>query len=216
MLLLNPTRLAVLLCLTLPLAAQSPAPQAPLSPPAPAPSPHRANITYVKDQLSVQADNSSLNQILHEISRIAGVTITGGVAEERVFGHYGPGSLSEVLGQLLDGTSSNMLFIASTGDKTPQLILTPRSGGPTPPNPNATRFDDNPPTASVPVPSESSVPAPPQSPPPPPAPPEVNNSPASGEAGTPPSSSSSGVKTPQQIYDELMRLRQQQQQNNNK
>jgi len=209
----NPTRLAVLLCLSLPLAAQSPAApaaQAALSPPALASSPHRASITYSNHQLSVEADNSSLNQILHEISRIAGVTVTGGVAEERVFGHYGPGSLSEVLSQLLDGTSSNMLFIASTGNKPPQLILTSRNGGPTPPSPSTTRFDDNAAAASVPVPSESSV----QAPPPPPPPPEVNNATAPGETGAPTSPASSGVKTPQQIYDELMRLRQQQQNNN--
>ncbi|QNI37954.1 hypothetical protein [Edaphobacter albus] len=210
----NPTRLSFLLCLTLPLAAQSmqtPAAQAPWTQPAPS-SPNRASITYANDQLTVQADNSSLNQILHEISRIAGVTITGGVAEERVFGKYGPGSLSEVLGQLLDGTSTNMLFIASSGDKTPQLILTPRNGRPSPPNPNAARFDNNPEAASIPAPSEPPAQAPPQNPPPPPS--ESNNSPAPAETGSPSQSSSSGVKTPQQIYDELMRLRQQQQNNN--
>jgi hypothetical protein len=174
----------------------------------------RARITYTGNQLTIRADNSSLNQILHEISQITGITITGGVAEERVFGNYGPAALSEVLGQLLDGTSSNMLFIASTGGKAPQLILTPQNGGPTPPSPNTARYDDNSTSASVPLPPaepalEPSIPVPP---PGPPSAADTNNSPAHPESGSSPQSSSSGVKTPQQIYDELIRLRQQQQQ----
>jgi len=86
----------------------------------------------------IDATNASLNQILHDISRQTGMKITGGVSDERVFGHYGPAPPAAVLDALLDGTSSNMLLIQHTDGGT-ELVLTPQNGGPTPPNPNAGR-----------------------------------------------------------------------------
>jgi hypothetical protein len=72
--------------------------------------------------------------------------ITGGVTDERVFGNYGPGSPGKILATLLDGTGSNMLLVQSDGlssNAAPaELVLTPRHGGPTPPNPNAPGFND--------------------------------------------------------------------------
>jgi len=192
---------------TTPTAAEQPSPL----PPAQAPA-NRAKITYLDHQLTVVAQNSSLNQILREISQITGITITGGVAEERVFGSYGPDIPSQVLGQLLDGTGSNVLFVSSIENKPAELILTPRGGGPTPPNPNAMRANDNADSDDTPVdpsnnPSESvpagqapAAAAPPGSMPGAPAP------------STDPDQPPNGTRTPQQIYDQLMKLRQQQQQ----
>lgn len=241
-------RYSMLLCLVAPLAAQQRRPS-PLPPPQSAPLPATAptviapppppltpaqspsapaKITYQQDQLTVSASNSSLNQILHEVSRIAGITITGGVGDERVFGDYGPAPIAQVLNELLDGTGSNMLFIGSTEGHPAQLILTPRSGGPTPPNPNAMRSDQDADASSQPV----YPPAPPDPdqtqptatfaapPPPPPPAPNAGNAatPATGTpaAATPDGAdqnqqSPNGVKTPQQIYNELMKMRQQQQ-----
>jgi len=119
---------------------------APASAPSPAPTmrPGRlAQVAYLQGQLSIAADNSSLNQILREISRQTGMTITGGVTDERVFGKYGPGPPSEILASLLDGTGSNMLLRESASNVPTELILTPREGGVTPPNPNAPGFDDD-------------------------------------------------------------------------
>ncbi|HEY8998367.1 MAG TPA: hypothetical protein VIM60_10730, partial [Edaphobacter sp.] len=76
------------------LQTPTPAPQSPAAS-VPETPPHRATVSYVGGQLSIVATNSSLNQILRDISRAAGITITGGVAEERVFGNYGPGTPSE-------------------------------------------------------------------------------------------------------------------------
>jgi len=63
-----------------PAAAPTPAPQATQPPPAPAapttPA-NRANVTYANGLLTVSATNSSLNQILREISRQTGMKITG-------------------------------------------------------------------------------------------------------------------------------------------
>ena len=108
----------------------------------PSREPKRAEVTYAAGLINVRADNSSLNQILHAISRLTDMTITGGVADERVFGNYGPAEPSTILATLLDGTGSNMLLRISTTDAPSELVLTPRNGGPTPPNPNAGRFDD--------------------------------------------------------------------------
>jgi len=241
-----PTRLLILLLLlAAPLCAQSrnhsrtappptlaatpptnvPAP--PPAPPTPAQSPaNRANVSYTADQLTISASNSSLNQILREVSRLTGIKITGGVAEERVFGDYGPAEPVDVLGKLLDGSGSNMLFVSSVDGKAPELILTPRTGGVTPPNPNASRFDDNadsddePRQQATPVPQPSESQSQPAQPNPVATP--ITPAQAAGDANAQPpqttappadpsQQSPNGVKTPQQIYDELMRLRRQQQ-----
>lgn len=125
--------------------ALAPAPEASVGLDRPGPKP--AEISYTGGKLEIAAENSSLNQILREIQRKTGMTITGGVAEERVFGKYGPGTLAEVLTALLDGTGSNMLLVGPDQNGTAQagasqtsmaeLILTPRQGGTSPPSPSA-------------------------------------------------------------------------------
>lgn len=197
-----------------------PQPTEPVVPPTPAQSPaKRATVTYTSGQLSVSASNSSLNQILREISRTTGIKVTGGVAEERVFGDYGPAPASQVLASLLDGTASNMILIDGSGDRATELILTPRTGGPTPPNPNSASFDsgndDDSPrqSAGTPPPGSQSQPSP--SPVVGPIPPQNPDTPATAPnqpSGDSNGQSSSGAKTPQQIFDELMKMRRQQQQ----
>jgi hypothetical protein len=69
------------------------------------------------------------------------MTITGGVVEQRVFGDYGPAAPAQILGDLLQGTGSNMLLRETSSAAPSELILTPREGGVTPPNPDAPGFD---------------------------------------------------------------------------
>ncbi|MBS1801400.1 MAG: hypothetical protein JSS95_16430 [Acidobacteria bacterium] len=200
--------------------ANAPAqPVEPVVPPTPAQSPaKRATVTYTGGQLTVSASNSSLNQILREISHSTGIKITGGVQEERVFGDYGPASPSDVLSSLLDGTASNMILVDGSGDRATELILTPRTGGPTPPNPNSASFDSSDDDSSRPAvvaPSVSPQSQPAASPVAGPLPPQNPDMPATSP--NPPSSDSNGQsnggpKTPQQIFDELMKMRQQHQQ----
>jgi len=177
--------------------------------------PHRAEITFTSGTLSVLANNSSLNQILREISRATGITISGGVSDERVFGQYGPGAPAQVLAALLDGTSSNIVFVhagVSADTQVPaELILTPRLGGPSPPSPNAHTFDDE--SASQSSERQEIAPAP--------DPGVVSRptiTPADSRDQTSPNGanqpSPNGTKTPQQIYDQLQQLRQGQQQPN--
>lgn len=165
-------------------------------------SPHPAEVTYIGGKLFVSANNSSLNQILRDIGRKTGMKITGGVTDERVFGQYGPDAPSKILGTLLDGTGSNMLLLQATSITPAELILTPRQGGPTPPNPNASSFDDD----SADAPANGNLP-PIQPRYPPATPPQAPTAPAE-----PAQQSPNAVKTPQQIYEQLQRLRQQQEQ----
>jgi hypothetical protein len=175
--------------------------------------PSHAEVTYTGGALFVSASNSSLNQILREISSQTGIKISGGVADERVFGQYGPNAPAQILSALLDGTGSNMLLVHGDDDTPAELILTPRQSGPPPPNPNAHTFDDasDAHTISSSEPSES---RPAEQPSPdqgsaatnPPVTPGTT-SPAANDSSQP--QSPNGVKTPQQIYDQLQKLRQQ-------
>jgi hypothetical protein len=111
-----------------------PKPNTPLAPIAATPvantTPvHRAEVTYTDGLLNVRANNSSLHQILRAISRRTGMTITGGIADDRVFGNYGPAAPSTVLATLIDGTGVNMLFRAGDTTHPSELVLTPQTGG---------------------------------------------------------------------------------------
>lgn len=156
-------------------------------------TPQHAQVTYTGGNLFVSANNSSLNQILHDIGHETGMKITGGVTDQRVFGQYGPAAPAKVLGELLDGTGSNMLFMHATSATPAQLILTPREGGPTPPSPEAYQEQMAPPPVRPQYPI---------------ARPEVNAPPRPAA----PAQSPNAVKTPQQIYQQLQRMQRQQQQ----
>jgi hypothetical protein len=176
--------------------------------------PNRAKVSFSNGILSVSADNSSLNQILREIAADTGMKITGGVTDERVFGNYGPANPAQVLDSLLDGTAINMVLVQRDDASLAELILTPRNGGPTPPNPNASASNEgrepprnfaaqpNPPSEPAPPPQSNAVA--------PPVDPAATTTPTPA-SGTQPDSPN-GVKTPQQIYEQLQRMRQQQQQ----
>ena len=173
--------------------------------------------------LFVKAENSSLNQILREISRVTGMKIVGGVTDERVFGSYGPADPSAVLSTLLGGTGSNMMIVLDARKAPQELVLTPRGGGPSPPNPSASRErgeEDLPqqmgPRFARPV-GMGALP-PESQPPPQPAPTQMApqmapQSPIDSLSGdTTTQESPNGVKTPQQIYEQLIKLQQKQQQ----
>jgi hypothetical protein len=180
-----------------------------------------AKVSWADGKLAVTADNSSLNQILREIGRLTGMTVTGGVAEQRVFGQYGPGPPAQILGDLLEGTGSNMI-LRETSSGLAELILSPRVGGVTPPNPNAPGFDD---AGTVAAPSGNGnadpaslnqvppvpAPRPPYNPPPSTSIPNGYPGGAPTDATTPPPttpspSSPTGALTPAQIYQQLQQL----------
>jgi len=112
-----------------------PAPQ-PAPVPAKAPdwpanaSPTTASVTWDSHGLLVVASNSSLTQILKEISLDTGIKVEGIGKDERIFGTYGPAPARDVLSQLLDGTNYDVLMVGDQGQGTPRrVVLTARSGG---------------------------------------------------------------------------------------
>jgi len=183
---------------------------------------HMARVMYIGGLLEITADNSSLNQILHEISRQTGMKITGGVADERVFGKYGPAPAAEILGNLLDGTGSNMLLRETAAKAPAELILTVRMGGPTPPNPNAPGMDEDQPERQErredEAPREEAPPPQPMPQPPQPITPLTGMGtgapPPPGSVGPATSSASptgqGAPQTPQDIFQQLQRLQQSQ------
>jgi hypothetical protein len=180
---------------------------------------YRARVELVNNQLSVTAENSSLDQILRDIAQLTGMKITGGVNDERVYGNYGPDTAQVVLSELLDGTGTNVVLLETRQHTLAELLLSPRNGGPTPPSPNAMRNEEGNeenlppglggrrrefPLARQPsraagdqnMGGESNAPA----------------APSNDETVAPPDAaqaSPNGVKTPQQMYQEFSRQRQQ-------
>jgi hypothetical protein len=94
-----------------------------------------ATVTANNNQLTVKADNSSLSQILHQVSSAMGMKLDGLGGDERVFGSFGPGDPREVLTALLNGTAYNVMMVGDLPNGAPrELLLTSRAaGGATPP-----------------------------------------------------------------------------------
>jgi hypothetical protein len=91
-------------------------------PPAP------ASIRWDSLGLHVAATNSSLRQILDDVSTATGAKVEGLQGDERVFGEYGPGPARDVLSQILHGSSYNVLMLGDEGQGTPrQIILSERT-----------------------------------------------------------------------------------------
>ena len=123
-------------------AMPAPIASTPLTSAPPSTKPRAAQVQFANGLLDVRADDSSLQQILRSIARRTGMKITGGVADQRVYGNYGPAPASTILATLLDGTGVNM-FLRSTPDAMPvELLLTPRTGEVTPPTLDTTVDDD--------------------------------------------------------------------------
>jgi len=162
-----------------------------------------AEVAYLQGQLEITADNSSLNQILREIARKTGMKITGGVIDQRVYGKYGPAAPAEVLSILLDGTGSNMLLTQTASDVPAELVLTPREGGPTPPNPIPPSSETQTPARSVRA--STAEPATLQG---------ATGGPSTQSTGMPSLASPDGFQTEQQVALHLKQIQQMQRQLN--
>jgi hypothetical protein len=109
---------------------------APVTPPTPEPphwpandKPVDASVTWDSHGLLIKAENSSLMQILNDVSAATGAKVEGLGSDQRIYGAYGPGKARDVLSQLLDGCGYNVLMIGDQGEGTPrQIVLTSRGG----------------------------------------------------------------------------------------
>jgi len=212
-------------------AAPAP-PAAPVIPPTPDHVPAKpATIAYSHGRITVQADNSSLNSILGLLMRDTGMQVSGGVTDSRVYGTYGPAPLQSILITLLQGTGTNMIFTPGSQLRPPQLTLTAREGGATPPPPTVAPPDHPSPPPPAPAPVVAATPAPVQpaaaaAPAPTPAPaaatpspaPQLANTPAAAPATASPAQSAAApaaatnpnhVKSPEEILQEILQMRQQ-------
>lgn len=83
--------------------------------------------------LSIEADNSSLAQILAAITQRTGMKVVGLAGDQRVFGKYGPDTAIRTLRALLDGSSYNYVILGGDATHPPrELVLTGANGAPTP------------------------------------------------------------------------------------
>jgi len=106
-------------------AATPPVPQWPVNE-----KPKQAQVTWDSHGLSIDAANSSLQQILHDVSTATGTTVEGMSGDIRIFGDYGPGQARDVLSQLLQGAGYNVIMIGEQGKGAPrQILLTVRKAG---------------------------------------------------------------------------------------
>jgi len=93
-------------------------------------------VSYQNGQLSIVAPNSTLGDILQAVKSKTGASIEiPPGADERVVSRFGPGPARDVLAALLNGTHFNYVMIGSDANPTSvaHVILTPRTGGETPP-----------------------------------------------------------------------------------
>ena len=115
-----------------------PAPVDPPHPPDPPPpdwpvndKAQPASVDWNGRDLRIAATNSSLEQILKDVSTATGVQVEGVAADQRIFGSYGPASARDVLSQLLDGSGYNVMMVGDKGEGTPRtLVLSAKSAEP--------------------------------------------------------------------------------------
>ena len=92
--------------------------------------PAAATVSWDKQVLKIDAANSSLQQILSQVTSQTGAKMEGLGQDERVFGDYGPGPARDVLSQLLQGTGYNVMLAGDMGDGVPrEIVLSQRHGG---------------------------------------------------------------------------------------
>lgn len=147
--------------------------------------------------LSISATNSSLQQILKDVSTATGVEVEGAASDQRIYGSYGPAPARDVLGKLLEGSGYNILMIGDKGEGTPRtLVLSAKSSLPASQNAGA---------KSHPTPSPDEDEAP-EAPEPPEQPEQGNHRPVPMPGGEPGQS-----RTPQQIMQDIQQRQQNQQ-----
>ena len=186
---------------------QKPAPEPVAQTPPPPPMPHwpvndqptPASVVWDATGLHINASNSSLKQILSEVSTETGSRVEGPVPDQRVYGDYGPGQAGDVISQLLQGSGYNVLLAGDLGKGAPrEIVLSPRQAGtPNQQNPTLNRPQQDP---------DDEIPEPPEDQPQPPAQPpqQMQMRPGFGPNGP--------IRTPQQVMEEMQQRQLQQQQ----
>jgi hypothetical protein len=88
------------------------------------------SVDFANGMLTIHAANSTLSEILFQIQKKTGaeIAIPSGTERDRVAADFGPGTPSEVLGQLLNGSGLNFVVVGSEADPHAlrSVILSPK------------------------------------------------------------------------------------------
>lgn len=102
-------------------------PVSPEQPPTPrwpaSDRPTTASVVWDSQGLTVTASNSSLKQILRDVATATGLKVEGLSSDERVFGVFGPGLARDVLSEILQGSSYNVIMVGDLGQGAPRRML---------------------------------------------------------------------------------------------
>jgi len=76
------------------------------------------SIQFANGSLSIHCNNATLSEVLFQIQKVTGaeIAIPSGTEQQKVAGDFGPGSASEVLGDLLNGSGLNFVVVGSESD----------------------------------------------------------------------------------------------------
>jgi AMIN domain-containing protein len=91
-------------------------------------------IQFAGGMMTIHSGGASLSEILFQIQKVTGaeIAIPAGTEQERVAADFGPGPVSEVLGQLLNGSGLNFVVVGSEADpKLLRSVILSRKSGPT-------------------------------------------------------------------------------------
>ena len=209
----------------------APVAEAPATPPPPPPTleqstPTPPRVSFQNGQLTIDATNSTLSQVLRAVQSRTGasIDIPGGAASERVVGQLGPGLPRDVLNNLLNGSKFDYVILGVTGKPgaVEKVILTPRQGGATitaqgntarPPVDDESQADESTPVADT---AENDFQNPDQAPPPPPPGgfrhPMMHPGQANPGATFGNGEQQNGAQTPEQLMQQMQQQQQQYQQ----
>jgi hypothetical protein len=216
-------------------------PPPPPQPPPPPPTleqqpPVAPQVTYSGGQLTINAPNSRLSDVIAAVRRATGISFDGATSDERVAVRLGPGSPHDVINALLHGSHFDYVIVGADNDPAgvQRVLLTaPSSAPPTqpatvvtqnaprpnvnplPPNPNTVdqgdmnNTDEMPPdeTVTEPPPENANIEGNPNNQ-------DQENNQNNGEVQNNDENQQQQPKTPQQLLQELQQLQQQQNQQN--
>ena len=119
-------RLAKAMAPAQPASAAPPEPAKPAAPAWPIPPAQQpaepATVILNGDQLTIVAKNSSLHAILDAVSQQTGLKVTGLSGDMRIYGSYGPGTVSQTLHALLQGSPYNYVLVGGDAKHPPKEL----------------------------------------------------------------------------------------------
>ncbi len=76
------------------------------------------SVDFANGMLTIHANNATLSEVLFQIQKKTGaeIAIPAGTEQDRVAEDFGPGTPSEVIGQLLNGSGLNFVIVGSETD----------------------------------------------------------------------------------------------------